>query len=54
MGCFVDQESKTRQVEFFDEDESETMYEDNLWQSGNFGCFDFEDRLWHRDALFNV
>lgn len=36
-------EGHCRQVEFFDEDESETMYEDNLWQSGNFGCFDFED-----------
>lgn len=31
------------QVEFYDEDEGETMYEDNLWQSGNFGCFDFDD-----------
>eukprot|EP00434_Breviolum_minutum_P014609 symbB.v1.2.012879.t1/scaffold876.1/size155678/4 len=31
------------QVEFFDEDEGETMYEDNLWQSGNFNCFTFDD-----------
>jgi len=28
-------------AEFFDEDEDETLYEDNFWKYGTFGCVDF-------------
>jgi len=38
-------EGHCNSVEFYDEDEDESGYEDNEWQTGNFGCFNFPGDL---------
>eukprot|EP00928_Gymnodinium_smaydae_P023924 TRINITY_DN19545_c0_g1_i1.p1 TRINITY_DN19545_c0_g1~~TRINITY_DN19545_c0_g1_i1.p1 ORF type:complete len:1339 (+),score=298.21 TRINITY_DN19545_c0_g1_i1:54-4070(+) len=49
-------------VEFFDEDEGESGYEDNQWKHGTFGCFDFKSdldsdmnglRIWSKEKAGN-